>query len=502
MFSQRTQWQQQHPRSRSGVGQVGIRSIAQCLEFGAVAQQLSAAVGRETAIRLRQSRFVEVGKFVDPGDRDPPMRDVVGAACGELGDLPGDVVMGVGKSATRLDGLEMLPGVLGQFFGEVLDEPRPTGRVQHAPHVGLLQQQQLGIAGDPARKAGGRTRKATRNRDIEGMNQHGVRTADTRAEGGQGATQHVHPRVALGHHRQRSLPVQRRRPAIRVTGDLGDPGPQPARGSHLGQCHELVVIGGQPEADLCQRVADRETGFGEQPEIGHRRANGGREFPGRSRAQIVKRRPVDGDRPHASITGHPSRDREYIVNRGGGTPAQRRGQRIGAQIDRHRRALVGIQPSRQPQHRLAGRPVLGTGIHNHRRQVQIHTREQPFELVRRHAVVPHPDQQRADAVTQHAQQRLVGVHHGRIRLRYRLDDLPARVDVAQRVAAPDVGPLARQRWFRQLVEGTVERPDGDSVVGGSVQQPFGLIAEPGRIRPRGLGKNTGDRTAPTLANLF
>ena len=63
------------------------------------------------------------------------MRDVVGALGRDLGDLAGDVVAGVDESAVRLDGLEMLPGLLRQLLGQVLDEPRPAGRVQHAANV-------------------------------------------------------------------------------------------------------------------------------------------------------------------------------------------------------------------------------------------------------------------------------------------------------------------------------------------------------------------------------
>ena len=68
---------------------------------------------------------------------------------------------------------------------------------------------------------------------------------------------------------------------------------------HFGDRHELVVVGGQPEADLPQRVADRDPGFGEHPQVGHRGRDAAGELPRRVGAQIVEGGTVDGDRPHA-----------------------------------------------------------------------------------------------------------------------------------------------------------------------------------------------------------
>ena len=112
----------------------------------------------------------------------------------------------------------------------------------------------------------------------------------------------------------------------------------------------------------------------------------------------------------------------------------------------------------------------------------------------------HPDQQRADPVGQ-------GGDYGGVVVvppgdGERLGDLPARVDVAQRVAATHVGPLAGQRRFGQLVERGVERPDGDPVVGRGFQQPFGLVPQLLGILACAFRQHSGDRRAPTPANLF
>ena len=63
------------------------------------------------------------------------MGDVVGALRGDLGDLIGDEVTGIDEPAVLFDGLEMLPGLLRQLVGEILDEPRPARRVENPADV-------------------------------------------------------------------------------------------------------------------------------------------------------------------------------------------------------------------------------------------------------------------------------------------------------------------------------------------------------------------------------
>src|SRR4051794_1259250 len=110
------------------------------------------------------------------------MRDVVGAPGGDLGDLLRDVVTRVDESAALLDGLEAPPGLVRQLAGEVLDEPRPAGGIQDPADMRLLEQQQLDVAGHPARKAGGHAGKSTLDRDVEGEHQNGVGASDAGSE--------------------------------------------------------------------------------------------------------------------------------------------------------------------------------------------------------------------------------------------------------------------------------------------------------------------------------
>ncbi len=79
-------------------------------------------------IALLQSGFGEVRVFVHAGDRGAAMCDVVGASFGDLGDLV-EVVTSVDESAAGFDGLKVLPGLLGQLFGEVVDFPTPGNPV-------------------------------------------------------------------------------------------------------------------------------------------------------------------------------------------------------------------------------------------------------------------------------------------------------------------------------------------------------------------------------------
>ncbi len=135
MFGQRPERQQQHLRARPGALQVGVGPVPQRLESGSV------PLDARLRITLRQREFRQIRIFVDTGDGGAPMSDVVRPAVTHLGDLLGDEVAGLGETATRLDVLQVLPGLPGEGRGEVLDEPRSAGRVQHPTDMRFLQQQ-------------------------------------------------------------------------------------------------------------------------------------------------------------------------------------------------------------------------------------------------------------------------------------------------------------------------------------------------------------------------
>ena len=89
-------------------------------------------------------------------------------------------------------------------------------------------------------------------------------------------------------------------PCVGLADHLGHPGPQPAQHAEFGDRHELVVVCGQPEADLPQRVRHAEPGLAEQPQIGDARGDGSGQLPRRAGAEVVQRGPVDRDRAHAT----------------------------------------------------------------------------------------------------------------------------------------------------------------------------------------------------------
>ena len=193
---------------------------------------------------------------------------------------------------------------------------------------------------------------------------------------------------------------------------------------------------------------------------------------------------------------------------GRGTLAERRSEWVGSQIDRQECALIGLDEAHQFKQGVAGGLVIGAGIENHRRHAQINAFEHLLQLCGQYTGLPHPDQQRADALGEPGEHRGVDLlrrHPGHPVGRNGLGDLPAGLDVAQRVGATQIGPLARQRRLGQLVERGVERPDRDSLVGRGFQHLLGLRPEFvyfSAVPLRALGQDPGHRRAPSGAGLL
>jgi hypothetical protein len=244
-----------------------------------------------------------------------------------------------------------------------------------------------------------------------------------------------------------------------------------ARGTQLGDGHELVVVGGEPECDLLQRITDVETVLAQDAQVVNPRGDSACEFPGRTRPEVVERRAVDGDGPHAAVVpGGPHGDGGDLGDGRTRVTTQRRGQGIGAEVHGQQRAPLGGQIGDQRQQRLGGCGVVtarGTDVERHRDQFEEHALEHPVQFVDPDAVGADPQHQRADTLCQRGKHSTVAVADrdlpGR---RERLGDLPAGLHVAQRVAASDEGPLTGQRLLGHRVERGVERPDREAVVGG------------------------------------
>ena len=275
------------------------------------------------------------------------------------------------------------------------------------------------------------------------------------------------------------------RAAVRFTDDLGNPGPQLAQGPDLGDRHELVVVG-------------------EHSKVGHGGSDAAGDLPRRVGAQIVKRRPVHGDRPHTLVAGYLLGQADDLRHRRGRTVAERRRERVGPQINRHNRALIGFDVVHQLQQDVAGRPVIGAGIEDHRCHAQIDALEHFLQLPGRHTRLPHSDQQRADPFAEPGKYRgveLLRRDPGHPVGRNCLGDLPSGLDVPQRIGTTQIGPLTRQRRLGQFVQRSVERPDRDSLVGPGLQHLFGLWPQFVGLAPGALGQDPGHRRAPTGAAL-
>ena len=248
------------------------------------------------------------------------MRDVVDPAVAHLGDLLGDELPGLDEAAPLLDLPEMRPRLLGEPLGEVLNEPRPGRGIEHPPDMGFLQQQQLGVTGDPPREAGRDSRESAGDRDVERLDEHGVSTTDTRPESRQRGAQHVHPRVALGHHRQRRDGMHGRGAAVGFPDNLGNPRPKLACRTQLRNGHELIVVRGESKADLPQPIPNTKAAAAEQPQVGHPGGHAAGQLPRRTRTVVVERRAVNGDRADTAMSRVPA------------TPSRQRRPRSGHDV--------------------------------------------------------------------------------------------------------------------------------------------------------------------------
>ena len=150
------------------------------------------------------------------------------------------------------------------------------------------------------------------------------------------------------------------------------------------------------------------------PQISDARCDRSGQLPRRTGAEIVQSGPVDGDRAHATgVTRHLRRGRDDVGDVGGRPLAERRGERIGAEVDRQPGALVVVHVGQQRQHRLGGGDEVGAGVENHRHEVEEHALEQPVQVGRRDAVGrADPQRQRAHPLGQGDQDSAVAVGDG------------------------------------------------------------------------------------------
>ena len=197
-------------------------------------------------------------------------------------------------STQALDPTQLGPRSRRELIGELLDVPRPTGRVDHPGQVALHLQDGLGVAGDAPSERGA----ADGDQPVVGQDRHGVGAAHARSEAGDRRAQRVHPRVVSRHHHPRGVGVMVRTACVGgEPGDLGDASPQAAGGTELGDRLELVGRGGPPELELGAGPIERHALGGQGANGVARRGDVPAELLGVGRTRLVPDRAVGDDDP-------------------------------------------------------------------------------------------------------------------------------------------------------------------------------------------------------------
>ena len=103
---------------------------------------------------------------------------------------------------------------------------------------------------------------------VEREHRDAGRSAGGGGEGGDGAAQHVHVRVALGEHPRRGLGVQAQSGHRGVRARrLQDPAPQPPQRAELGDAEEEIGVHREGEADLTGGVTGGQAAVGQGPQV-------------------------------------------------------------------------------------------------------------------------------------------------------------------------------------------------------------------------------------------
>ncbi len=253
---------------------------------------------------------------------------------------------------------------------------------------------------------------------------------------------------------------------------LGDPGPQPARGTELGDGEELVRRRGVPELDLAERGFDAEPTCGEGAQVGDSGGQREPELLGRAAAGLVVRQGVHGQGAHPRQAGGglPGQlDGGGLVQRLAGPRlvAQRVGAQRGPHSLRSHRAL-GVQV----QQRTGGRGVVGTRVQGDGGEVQVDPVQGPGETVDRDAAAAHGEPEGGDPVLQVGQGRLVQAL--RVGAGEALAHVPAVRGGAFRPASADEGGEAGKTGVGQRPVGRrgVQRAGGEPVLESGGQRIF------------------------------
>ena len=204
----------------------------------------------------------------------------------------------------------------------------PSAGIGDAAERAFLLQHELGVAGDAAGE-----RIGLAHGPGEGQHGDGVGAAERRAGAGGRRAQHVHPRIAPGHHAlRRGGGDVELVDGVRGAARLGDAGGKLAGGAQLGDRQEQVGVGGKGQSDLREgRARPQARGFA-GAQVGDEGRQHGAELLGLAAAGLVVGAAVGHERRHvghgAAVVGELGGDlagalRGVVERAGAGEHAER-----------------------------------------------------------------------------------------------------------------------------------------------------------------------------------
>ena len=164
----------------------------------------------------------------------------------------------LGHAAHLVDLFDDLPRLFGQIIGQLLDIVRARQRIDDLGHLGLVLQDQLGVARDTGREFG-----RQRNRLVKRVGMERLRPAQNRRHRLVCRADHVVIGVLFLQADARGLTVGAQHQGFRVLGvELAhDAVPQEARRAQLGDLHEEVGANRKEERQTTRKGIHVQTGF-------------------------------------------------------------------------------------------------------------------------------------------------------------------------------------------------------------------------------------------------
>ena len=193
------------------------------------------------------------------------------------------------RAARAFKRLKDRPAALAQRRRQRLEHAGPGGRIGDEAEMQFFEQDELRVAGEPARQRVGQAERLGVGQDADA-----VGAAEAGGERRGRAAHHVHVRVARGHRPPGAFAMDPRRRGVEAAG-RAHAAPHQAQGAKLGEGEELVGVGGEAEADRRRRRFAREAAVGERAQIGDRRRSREAELLRRRSAGGVDRARVGGE---------------------------------------------------------------------------------------------------------------------------------------------------------------------------------------------------------------